>query len=67
MSREWNNWEDTGSFERFHKDRGIKKKQKRGDRHSQKQRMREATSDIDRFEDEAFEDYSNERTNPKQR
>ncbi len=65
MSKEWNNWEDTGSFERFHKDRGIKKKQKRGDRHSHKQKMREATSDIDRFEDESFEDLNN--GNPKQR
>ena len=65
MSREWN--DDSGSFERFHKDRGIKKKQKRGDRHSQKQRMREAASDIDRYEDDTFEDYQNERTNSKQR
>jgi len=69
MSREWNNWDnwdDTGSFERFHKDRGIKKKKKRGDRHSQKQKMREASSDIDRFEDESFfEDFSNERPDTK--
>lgn len=65
MSREWT--EDSSSFERFHKDRGIKKKQKRGDRHSQKQRMREAASDIDRYEDDTFEDYQNERTNSKQR
>jgi len=62
MSREWNNWDDTGSFERFHRDRGIKKKQKRGDRHSQKQKMREASSDIQRYEDDSFEDYQNERT-----
>ena len=54
MSREWN--DDSGSFERFHKDRGVKKKQKRGDRHAQKQRMREAATDIDRYEDDSYED-----------
>lgn len=65
MSKEWNNWDDTGSFERFHKDRGIKKKQKRGDRHSHKQKMREASSDIERYEDDSFEDYRDERPRTK--
>jgi hypothetical protein len=54
MSRDWH--EESGSFERFHTDRGVKKKQKRGDRHAQKQKMREAASDIDRYEDDSFED-----------
>lgn len=66
MSRDWQ-YDESSSFERFHTDRGIKKKQKRGDRHSQKQKMREAASDVTRFEDETFEDFYDGRAEPKQR
>lgn len=65
MSRDWQH-DDSGSFERFHKDRGIKKKQKRGDRHSQKQRMREVASDVDSYEDD-FGDFYDDRSSTKQR
>jgi hypothetical protein len=67
MSKDWHNWDDSDSFERFCKDRSMRKKQKRSDRHSQKQKMREVSSEPSQFDDDSFEDFYNDRSNPKPR
>lgn len=67
MSKDWHNWDESDSFERFRKDRSMRKKQKRSDRHSQKQKMREVSNDIERYDDDSFEDFNNGRQNSPKR
>lgn len=55
MSRDWHNSDE--SFERFHKDRGIRKKQKRGDRRREHQRLKEVASDMNHPDElDSYED-----------
>lgn len=61
------NWKDNASFERFSLDKGIKKKQKRGDRKANRQRLRDITSDIDRFGDYPFREDSDGRQHTHKR
>jgi len=52
-NKDWKN--DDSGFERFHTDRGVKKKQKRGDGRRDHQRLKEIATNPNLY-DEAFED-----------
>ena len=61
------NWKENNSFERFSLDKGIKKKQKRGNRKADRQRLGDITSDMDGFGDYPFKEDSDgrQRTNKR--
>jgi hypothetical protein len=61
MNKKWDDYDDD-SYEKFRKDRSMKKKEKRGNRYFQKKIMREIINDRDLIDNDFFKDYPNGRT-----